>query len=591
MDVASSDYFMSYHKKILIFIGACVFSSIPAQAQAFTYTQVHSLWQDPAQTSNTAPDYIGPTFPGWGLFTFLYDPIGPFGTYPTYEAMCDSFAIQQGYATSTDFYCVYDGQMISTSFGTPCFGTACSPGTGVSNVYNGNVKLYLTPPTQIAYATLESQLNALFATFWSNVAAGITPNPVPVNPDVCGSEFYDFTTVPGFNPAHSIPLYDRCNVYHHVGGPSSPPVASLTAVSPITAGGSSLLTYTCSNSATSASIDNGVGAVNPPAAGSIPVTPGSTTTYTLTCTNAQGSATSAATVTVTAVSVADLQAGAITPTSATTGSPTTLTSTASNTGTAPSGSFPVLYRISTSPTGSAGDALVLSSLLTPVAIGGSAPSSVSYSFPSAGTYYVRAYANTNLSWLNVVTESDYGNNAGPWTAVTVSAAAASAPTCSLSAAPPSTVPTTLTWSSTNATSCTGGGFSTGNATSGSVPIATAGPYTLTCNGAGGSCSSNITLGGACSGTPTGTITSSKTRVKSGVDKFDITVSNITNVTTSCVVTGPGVNQTISANACTATGISIPNLGPITTQSVYKLTCDGTKISEVIVNILPNFREF
>ena len=74
--------------------------------------------------------------------------------------------------------------------------------------------------------------------------------------------------------------------------------ASLTA-SPtsIASGGSSTLTWATTN-ATSASIDNGVGAVSPVAGGSVAVSPTSTTTYTLTATGPGGVATSQATVTV-----------------------------------------------------------------------------------------------------------------------------------------------------------------------------------------------------------------------------------------------------------------------------------------------------
>lgn len=291
---------MSQNKQIIFLVVALLFAVTPSHAQAFSYTKVHSLWQEPAYVTNSAPDYLGPTFPGWGFMGFFADPIGPFGTYPTYEAMCDSFATAQGYTNTTDFYCVFEGGLHTGVFGTPCFGTACSPGSGTITTYGGAVKLYTNPLTTISYAALTTQLDALWATYWAG-AFNVPLPPVPNNPDVCSTiEIYNIVSGLAFDPSKSSVPPDTCNVYHHIGSPSSLPVATLTAASPsIVAGtGPDLLTYSCTNGATSASIDNGVGAVTPPAAGSVPVTPGSTTTYTLTCTNANGSSTATAPVTV-----------------------------------------------------------------------------------------------------------------------------------------------------------------------------------------------------------------------------------------------------------------------------------------------------
>jgi YD repeat-containing protein len=84
------------------------------------------------------------------------------------------------------------------------------------------------------------------------------------------------------------------------GGISPPPAPSGTlAASPtsITQGGSSTLTWTTAN-ATSAWIDNGVGAVAPIAGGSISVSPAATTTYTLSLAGPSGATTRTAAVTV-----------------------------------------------------------------------------------------------------------------------------------------------------------------------------------------------------------------------------------------------------------------------------------------------------
>jgi len=100
------------------------------------------------------------------------------------------------------------------------------------------------------------------------------------------------------------------------GGGNNPPTVTLTA-SPttITSGQSATLSWTSTN-ATSLSIDNGVGAVQPISAGSVTVTPSSTTTYTITASGSGGTATAQATVTV--------QAGP--PTATLTASPTSITS-------------------------------------------------------------------------------------------------------------------------------------------------------------------------------------------------------------------------------------------------------------------------
>jgi hypothetical protein len=73
-----------------------------------------------------------------------------------------------------------------------------------------------------------------------------------------------------------------------------------------------------------------------------------------------------------------------------------------------------------------------------------------------------------------------------------------APTATLSANPtsiPSGQSSTLTWGSTNATSCTGTNFSTGNAVSGSLPVAplTTTTYSVSCTGAAGSASASATV--------------------------------------------------------------------------------------------------
>jgi RHS repeat-associated protein len=81
--------------------------------------------------------------------------------------------------------------------------------------------------------------------------------------------------------------------------PGNPPTISSFSANPgtINSGGSSTLSWNITG-ATSATIDHGIGSVNPPGSGSVNVSPTSTTTYTLTATNANGSVTAQGTVTV-----------------------------------------------------------------------------------------------------------------------------------------------------------------------------------------------------------------------------------------------------------------------------------------------------
>lgn len=117
-------------------------------------------------------------------------------------------------------------------------------------------------------------------------------------------------------------------------------------------------------------------------------------------------------------------------------------------------------------------------------------------------------------------------------------------------------------------------------------------YKWSCVGSGGgtpdnSCSEAKSGGGSCSSSPAGTITASPSRVR--VNGTTHLAWNVTNVDISCTVSGPGVSVTTSDISCAVTG---PGADPtITQQSRYTLTCDGTFVDDVIVNILPVFEEF
>lgn len=77
------------------------------------------------------------------------------------------------------------------------------------------------------------------------------------------------------------------------------PTCNLTAnPTDISSGGTSALSWTTTNSPTTASINNGVGSVSPPSGGTTNVSPTNTTTYTLTVSNIAGTGSCQATVTV-----------------------------------------------------------------------------------------------------------------------------------------------------------------------------------------------------------------------------------------------------------------------------------------------------
>lgn len=161
------------------------------------------------------------------------------------------------------------------------------------------------------------------------------------------------------------------------------------------------------------------------------------------------------------------------------------------------------------------------------------------------------------------------------------------PTATLTAAPETirrNRSATLTWSSGGAASCVAtGGFSTGNATSGSASVTplTTSAYQITCTGSGGSTTvlaqTTITVIN-----PSVTITAAPVRTLSGSSSI-ISWSSVD--ATSCAVSGPGLS---------ATGTSGSRTVAITSQSKYVITCqtaDSPVTSSVLVNVAPTFKEF
>ena len=121
----------------------------------------------------------------------------------------------------------------------------------------------------------------------------------------------------------------------------------------------------------------------------------------------------------------DLTAGAVTPTNAVSGVSQTYSATLSNIGNAGTGSsFPYFFQWATGAGGSGTITDLSSSTMAALSQGGSGTAtSPLLSFPSAGTYSVRACADkTNSASTGSITESNENNNCGAWTDVVVSTA-------------------------------------------------------------------------------------------------------------------------------------------------------------------------
>ena len=119
----------------------------------------------------------------------------------------------------------------------------------------------------------------------------------------------------------------------------------------------------------------------------------------------------------------DLTAAAPTPATATVGTPATFTSTISNNGTGGTGaSFSNFFQVATAAAGGGTITdLAATTMTTLAASANNTASSPAYTFPSSGTYSVRACADKSSSGnLGTITESNEGNNCSGWTDVTVS---------------------------------------------------------------------------------------------------------------------------------------------------------------------------
>lgn len=299
----------------------------------------------------------------------------------------------------------------------------------------------------------------------------------------------------------------------------------------------------------------------------------------------------------------DLTAGPTSPSTATVGTPVTISANVANNSDNPTADgFNSLFQRANSISGSG--ATDIGPVATPWLDAWSAVSVTrSYTFTSAGTFYLRVCADkTSASdqWGSISESNEY-NNCGPWRLITVSAGSP-ATACSVN---PSSLPEsggTVTYSANPSGSASSPYTWTPSDGQGSYGTAATAQRTFTSAHAGNSYGMSVTaspsgtsncpavsVGSVCVGSPTGTVTASPARVREG-DSATITVSNLQNARTSCTLTGPGVNQTYTASSCVATGGTVATPA-MYTQGTYILSCDGAEVDRIIVNILPNFKEF
>ncbi len=188
----------------------------------------------------------------------------------------------------------------------------------------------------------------------------------------------------------------------------------------------------------------------------------------------------------------DLTAGSVSPTSATVNTAVSLQASVQNAGSASANSFPSVFQIDGDTSHTQVDTTINAGGTLTLAAGESSVTGLSRTFTSAKTYYVRACANMNTSMQAVVSESNYSNNCGAWTAITIAASGApdlTAGSVSPTSAVPGTAVTLKATISNTGNASTGAGFTalfqkaTNSSGSGATDIGTASVSTL---GAGSS---------------------------------------------------------------------------------------------------------
>jgi hypothetical protein len=404
---------------------ASSFSSISQTGDGTGYkTTSAPLFSESIAYPSTLPDLPYNTIPTVGA------PSAPTFSFTNPVQACDSLLARSGLPSTVSTYCVLQtaaSYLYTFGWGYGYgFGNSSPPDPSTSLTgarFTGD--LYQSPPLQAT--DLNAMVTDLQNYGLAYLLSGGNPGiPLPSYGDACPMAHQDALPF-----SITVASGRTCQIYFKAGAAPVLPVASLTAApSSIAAGSNSLLTYSCSNAATSASINNGVGTVSPASGGSVSVSPSSTTTYTLTCTNASGSASQAATVSVT--QLPDLTATVGGPLTVTQGTANSYGGTVTNIGTGGTGAgfenTMIIYAADQATW------VAWQNVATgPLASGASIPFTSTITVPGgSGTYYYRLCADygPTSGWVGtgVIAESNEANNCSGFGTITVQPAIPPSPT-------------------------------------------------------------------------------------------------------------------------------------------------------------------
>ncbi len=222
----------------------------------------------------------------------------------------------------------------------------------------------------------------------------------------------------------------------------------------------------------------------------------------------------------------------------------------------------------------------------------------------AGQYQIRACTDTDVNWVGTISEYNENNNCGGWTTFTLANKTMSCSSSytdtngngsinagenvTYSASPSDIGAGAYTWDPSES-----GTDITGNSSL-SRTYAEGGTYQMRVYASGhnaGICS--VTVAGACATNPSGKLTASTNRVKSGTT-LTLSWADIGGTRTSCSLTGSnGDNYTISSppdGACSVASGSRTSAA-VTARTTYNLVCDGEIVDSEIIDIIPKIEEF
>ena len=289
----------------------------------------------------------------------------------------------------------------------------------------------------------------------------------------------------------------------------------------------------------------------------------------------------------------DLTATAASASGATYGGTGTISASIQNAGNTLAGASNGYYQL-TAPSSKGNTSGTLS--MSSIAASGSAPASFNYKFSYEGTYSVRFCAD----WYGEVAESNEANNCGPWTDIPVlPQTVSSSVSCSVSSSAVS-IGQTVTYTAHPVNAATGpyswsspdGGGSYGTGITATRTFTANGTYRMevsATNATNNPASCPVVLVTTCPGTPTADINADPTRVERGET---VTLNwSASAINTSCTISGPGVNQVVTAVSCAIPDGTVVT-SPISAQSTYTISCENGAVTDsVIVNVVPDFTEF